>query len=346
MKSFIYICLLNVASSAVAQVSVTDVTISRDLIRQHLYRLASDSLRGRLTGTPGQYEAGLYGARVFRQHRLVAPFRADSGGFSLRQSFAFKRSLLKPYGQWGAVQGLRLSYELVPPPTTAQDSAGVLFGQNVAGLLVGTELKKEIVVISAHYDHLGTQSGQIFYGADDNASGTAAVLSIAAAFDSLARLGVRPRRSILFVLFSGEEDGLLGSRYFVENCPVASKQLVYGLNADMLGRVDEAHQDRPNHCYLIGNRRSGPLRAAARKANKQSVNLRLDRTYDDENDAKPYFYRSDHVNLAAAGVPVLFFTNGEHHDYHRPSDTADRIDYELLQKRATLIFQTAWLLAN
>lgn len=166
-------------------------------------------------------------------------------------------------------------------------------------------------------------------------------------FDSLVQQGIRPRRSILFVLFSGEEGGLLGSEFFVYNSPIPLNQFVCNLNVDMVGRIDNAHRKKPNYCYLITNVQGKELQKAAEVANQQSVSLVLNRGgYDVENDPNQYFYRSDHYNFAKQGIPALFFTSGEHYDYHKPSDTADKIAYEILQKRATLVFQTAWRVAN
>ena len=222
-----------------------------------------------------------------------------------------------------------------------------MFGHNMGGLIVGTDLKQEVVVISAHYDHLGNEGNRIFYGADDNASGTAAVLGVASVFDSLRQVGVRSRRSVLFVLFSGEEGGLLGSKYFVYNSPIPLNQLVADLNVDMVGRVDDAHRKKTDYCYLLTNHESRKLQQLAERVNAESVHLSINEGgYDTKNDPEQHFYRSDHYNFAKAGVPALFFTNGSHSDYHKPSDTPERINYDVLAKRATLVFQTAWALAN
>ncbi len=280
----------------------------------------------------------------------MAAFRPDSTHASFRQTYPFTTTKVVPFGNAGAYFTLTTpneQHDLSAPPLTAKDSSSVLFGDNVAGILVGTDLKQQIVVLSAHYDHLGRADGQIYHGADDNASGTATVLSVASVFDSLAQLGVRPRRSILFVLFSGEEGGLTGSTYFVQNCPIPINQLMCDLNVDMIGRVDDAHRKKPDYCYLIRGQQGSELQKAAETTNQQSVNLSLNKGgYDTENDPQQYFYRSDHYNFVKAGVPALFFTSGQHPDYHRPSDTADKLVYDVLQKRATLVFQTAWMIAD
>ena len=337
-----------------AQPPISGVTVPIDLLKKHVYLLASDSLQGRETGKPGQREAAGYCTRVFRQSRLSPVFRKDSAIFSFQQTYPFISTEITPYGMvrqdarriGRSTTSVYKRYELTDAPANHRDSASSFYGQNVAGLLIGTDLKHELVIISAHYDHLGRVNGQAYPGADDNASGTASVLSIAATFDSLARVGIRPRRSILFVLFSGEEGGLIGSLYFVANFPMPLNPIVCDLNVDMVGRIDNAHRKKPDYCYLIAGPKDDILREAVARANQQSINLELSRDFDTQSDPHQYFYRSDHYNFAKQGIPVLFFTNGEHPDYHKPTDTADRINYELLQKRATLVFQTAWLMAN
>lgn len=354
--NLLYIALLTslLCPFAHAQPNVTQVSVPIEGLKKHVYLLASDSLQGRKTGTQGQREAAIYCSRTFREHRLTPLFRLDSATVSFRQTYPFTMTEVMPFGQ--PMSGRNNStnrgsatitrYELTDPPVSRRDSASSLFGQNVAGLLIGGDLKQKVVIISAHYDHLGRINGQVFPGADDNASGTASVLSIAATFDSLARQGIRPRRSVLFLLFSGEEGGLIGSQYFVTHCPLLNDQIVCDLNVDMVGRVDPGHRKKPDYCYLISSQQATQLRKAADKANRASVNIELNRDYDNEGEPNHFFYRSDHYNFAKYGIPILFFMDGIHPDYHRSSDTAERINYELLQKRATLVFQTAWLLAN
>lgn len=348
----------------VAQPDISRVLVSASLLKKHVYLLASDSLQGRETGTAGQLQAAFYCTRTFRQHHLSTVFRIDSTRFSYRQTFAFTATDVANFGtvrggysaapslgpamqRYGSAPSTYKRYELAALPSTAKDSSKVLFGDNIAGLLVGTDLKQEVVVLSAHYDHLGRSGKQVYPGADDNASGTATVLSLAAVFDSLAQQGIRPRRSILFVLFSGEEAGLLGSQYFVTNSPIPLNQFACDLNVDMVGRVDDEHRRKPDYCYLIRGNQGSELQTTAETVNEQSVNLALNTGgYDTKNDPNQYFYRSDQYNFARFGVPALFFTDGQHPDYHQPTDTADKIVYDVLQKRATLVFQTAWRIAN
>lgn len=333
-----------------AQQDVSNVSVSASLLRKHVFLLASDSLQGRATGTPGQVQAAFYCTRTFRQNHLATVFRIDSTRRSFRQTYPFTVTEVTNFGAPGTYRSVSSTYkryELSALPLTTKDSNDVLFGDNLAGALIGTDLKQDVVVISAHYDHLGHAGKKVFYGADDNASGTATVLSMAAVFDSLAQLGIRPRRTILFVLFSGEEGGLIGSQYFVKNSPIPLAQFVCNLNIDMVGRIDYDHRKKPDYCYLINGNQDNELQKIAEAVNQQSVQLVLNQGgYDTKTDPKRYFYRSDHFNFAKVGIPVLFFTDGEHPDYHQPSDTADKIVYELLQKRATLVFQIAWKVAN
>ncbi|RIV18463.1 hypothetical protein DYU11_28220 [Fibrisoma montanum] len=348
-RVILFLMYVGAITRSVAQTDVSPVTVSGGLLRKHVYFLASDSLRGRETGTDGQVKAANYCIRTFRQSHLIAPFRIDSVSATYRQFYAFTTTEVAPFGRTG-VYDTKERYklrELAPLPSTAEDSSRVQTAINVGGLLIGTDLKKEILVLSAHYDHLGCQGTRIFHGADDNASGTAVVMGVAAAFDSLAQLGIRPRRSVLFLLFSGEEDGLLGSRFFVYNSPVQLQQIKGVLNVDMVGRIDFQHKRIPDYCYLIGNEQANSFKKLADRANRQSVGLSLNREgYDTKNDPEFHFKRSDQYSFAAFGIPAVLFTSGSHIDYHRPTDTADRIEYNVLQKRATLIFQTVWAIAN
>lgn len=348
---YVLVAVLVGCRTGLAQPAVSQVTVPVASLKLHVYKLASDSLQGRETGTDGQHQAALYCTSSFRKSRLLAGFRLDSMRGSFRQTYAFTTTEVALFGASRTRNSPALpTYkraEIAPLPRTAKGSSRVLFGHNLAGLLIGSDLKREVLVISAHYDHLGRSGRQIFHGADDNASGTATVLSVAAVFDSLGRQGVRPRRSILFVLFSGEEVGLLGSQFFVLNSPIALNQFVGNLNVDMVGRVDEAHRKKPDYCYLITDQQGSELRKMAGIANQQPGHLSLNQGgYDTKNDPEQYLFRSDHHSFARMGIPALLFTGGHHADYHQPSDTADKIRYDVLQKRATLVFQTAWLLAN
>jgi hypothetical protein len=223
-----------------------------------------------------------------------------------------------------------------------------LSSENVAAFIKGSENPDEIIVISAHLDHEGIKNGEVYNGADDDGSGTVGILEIAQAFKKAVDDGYTPKRSILFLHVTGEEKGLLGSRYYTDVDPIFPlANTVVDLNMDMIGRVDSRHEDNRNYIYLIGSGRlSSELYKIAEDTNKTYSNLTLDYTYDTDNDPNRYYYRSDHYNFAKNNVPVIFYYNGTHDDYHKPTDTPDKIEYDLLESRARLVFYTAWELAN
>ncbi|UKJ07284.1 M28 family peptidase [Solitalea lacus] len=218
---------------------------------------------------------------------------------------------------------------------------------NVLGYLPGTDLKDELLVISSHYDHIGIVNGVINNGADDDGSGTTSVLAMAKAFTDAQKSGKKPRRSILFLTFTGEEKGLLGSQWYSENPVFPMNSTITDLNIDMVGRIDDAHLADTNYIYLIGSDKlSTDLHKISEDANKNSVNLKLDYKYNDPKDPNRFYYRSDHYNFAKHGVPVIFYFNGVHADYHQPGDDVEKIRFELMAKRVQLVFNTAWDLAN
>lgn len=236
-------------------------------------------------------------------------------------------------------------------PANLSTSFGTLVknvqSQNVLGYLEGTDLKDELIVISAHYDHVGVTNGEIYNGADDDGSGTTGVLEMARAFSKSKKEGNGPRRSILFLTVTGEEKGLLGSDYYTRHPVYPLENTVTDLNIDMIGRIDPSHQSQPNYIYLIGSDKlSSELHKISEEANAEHTQLNLDYKYNDPDDPERIYYRSDHYNFAKNGIPVIFYFNGVHEDYHQPTDTVDKINFDLLIKRAKLVFYTAWEIAN
>lgn len=220
-------------------------------------------------------------------------------------------------------------------------------GENVLGYIEGTDLKDELVIITAHYDHLGKQGDEIYYGADDDGSGTAAILEIAEAFALAKKAGKGPRRSILIMPVSGEEKGLLGSEYYVKHPVFPLKKTVCNLNIDMIGRMDEDHENDTNYVYIIGSDKlSSELHAANENNNSAYTKIDLDYTYNDEKDKNRFYYRSDHYNFAKNGIPVIFYFTGVHQDYHKPTDTPDKLHYGKMETITRLVFYTAWDVAN
>jgi hypothetical protein len=218
---------------------------------------------------------------------------------------------------------------------------------NVAARIDGTDKKDEIIVFSAHYDHLGVHDGVLYPGADDDGSGTVGIMEIAQAFAIAQKKGKGPRRTLLFLCFSGEEKGLLGSEYYTTHPLLPMENTIVNLNIDMIGRVDEAHVKNPNYVYIIGDEKlSSELRPISEKANNTYLHMTLDYKYNVENEPNRYYSRSDHYNFAKKGIPVIFYFNGSHKDYHKPSDTFDKINFGKLLNTTKLVYYTAWDLAN
>ncbi|MCX2742040.1 M28 family peptidase [Pontibacter anaerobius] len=225
--------------------------------------------------------------------------------------------------------------------------------ENVLGFVEGTDKKEEIVVVTAHYDHVGVdeslEGDKIYNGANDDGSGTVAVIELAEAFAQAKKAGYGPRRSVLFMTVTGEEKGLLGSEYYSQNPIFPLENTVANVNIDMIGRMDYDHEktNDSNYIYVIGaDKLSSELHQINEDMNQKYVNLKLDYTYNDENDPNRFYYRSDHYNFAKNGIPIVFYFNGVHDDYHQPGDEPDKIIYESAEKVARLAFHVAWELAN
>lgn len=231
--------------------------------------------------------------------------------------------------------------------------------QNVVGILEGSDpvLKNEYVAIGAHYDHVGMNpfangEDKIWNGADDDGSGTVAVLSMAEAFSKGSQ---RPKRSILFIWHAGEEKGLWGSEYFTDNPTVPINSIITQLNIDMIGRAQQSGDEnaknkllpKQNEVFLIGSKlMSTELGEVSEATNKSFLNMSFNYKYDDPKDPEQFFYRSDHFNYARKGVPIIFYMDGDHADYHQPSDSIEKIDFVNMERIARTIFATGWELAN
>ena len=290
-------------------------TITAAELKDHLYTFASDEFQGRDTGKPGQKKAANYLKDNYMKMEIASPLGGEDYFQDIPSSFFNNKY---------------------------NDS------ENVVAFIKGSEFPEEIMVISAHYDHVGMDSeGNIYNGADDDGSGTVSILEIAEAFKEAQNDGYQPRRSILFLHVTGEEKGLLGSDYYTKNPIFPLENTVTDLNTDMIGRIDPKHEDNPNYIYLIGSDKlSTQLHELSEEVNNKYTQFDLDYTYNDENDPNRFYYRSDHYNFAKHNIPVIFYFNGTHADYHQPTDTPDKIEYDLMARRAQLIFYTAWEVAN
>jgi Zn-dependent M28 family amino/carboxypeptidase len=230
---------------------------------------------------------------------------------------------------------------------TIDKTTNNLESSNVIGLLEGTDKKDEYIILTGHYDHLGKRDSVIYYGADDDGSGTVSVIEMAQAFAEAKKKGKGPRRSILFMTVSGEEKGLWGSEYYTNHPIVPLTKTSVNLNTDMVGRIDPLYKgDSMNYVYAIGeDKLSSELISITDSINK-TANLEIDRRFNDPKDPNRFYYRSDHYNFAKNGVPIIFYFDGVHKDYHRPTDTVEKINFDLMEKRVRLIFNTAWVMAN
>jgi Zn-dependent M28 family amino/carboxypeptidase len=227
--------------------------------------------------------------------------------------------------------------------------------ENVLAYIEGADplLKDEVVVLSAHYDHVGidplAEGDHIYNGADDDGTGTVALLEIAEAFVQAASDGYAPRRSILFLHVSGEEKGLLGSAYYADQEPVFPlEKTVTNLNIDMIGRHDPTRQGEANYVYIIGsNLISQELHEINVRVNERTgIGLVLDERFNSKDDPNRFYARSDHWNFGKHGIPFIFFITGTHEDYHGTGDEPHKIDYERMARITRLIFGTAWQVAN
>ncbi len=316
MKRNFFIVLLS-CTGLMAQKTASDYanSITEQELKELLYVYASDYFAGRETGTKGQKIAVDFLREYYKSQNIAAA-----------------------EGTTDYFQPMNLSIRGKEVAT-----------ENVAAIIPGSEFPEEYLVISSHLDHIGVRNGQINNGADDDGSGTVSMLEIAEAFQQAVADGNGPRRSIVFLHVSGEEKGLLGSKFYTDQQPLYPlAQTVANLNIDMIGRLDPKREDKdPKYIYLIGSDKlSTELHEISEAVNQATVNLKLDYTYNDEKDPNRFYYRSDHYNFAKNNIPIIFYFNGTHADYHRPSDTPDKINYDMLKLRTELVFHTAWELAN
>ena len=224
-----------------------------------------------------------------------------------------------------------------------------LTSSNVLAYIEGSDpvLSKEVIVITAHYDHIGVDHGIVYNGADDDGTGTVALLELAEAFMEAKKNGQGPKRSILIMPVSGEEKGLLGSDYYASHPAIPLANTVADLNIDMIGRNDIAHERDTNYIYIIGsNMLSNDLHDANERVNTKYTQLKLDYKFNSLSDPNQFYYRSDHYNFAKHNIPVIFYFSGIHEDYHQPTDDVEKIIFSKVEKVARLVFYTAWEIAD
>jgi len=317
MKKINLLAFLLCTSIGFAQTPTSDAyasTIESEDLRQLLYVYASDFFQGRETGTLGQKRAVTFLKEFYKSRGIQAAAGSED---------YFQKMTLN-------IKGEEIDTE------------------NVVAIIEGSEKPEEYLVISSHLDHIGAHEGEINNGADDDGSGTVTLLEIAEAFQKAVADGKGPKRSVIFLHVTGEEKGLLGSAYYANNPLYPLANTIANLNIDMVGRTDPKRvSNNPNYIYLIGSDRlSTELHEISEQVNKVTVNIDLDYTYNAHDDPNRFYFRSDHYNFAKNNIPVIFYFNGTHDDYHKPTDTVEKIEFDLMETRARLIFATAWELAN
>jgi len=318
--------IVGIFSNCTSQKSITkNVTtadyskyISQESLTTNLTIIASDEMEGRETGSEGQKKAGRY---------MIDFYKKNGIGF--------------PKGATSYYQPIPAAYLNAKYKENLKDS------ENIWAFIEGSEKPEEIVVVSAHYDHVGIKNEEVYNGADDDGSGTVAIMEIAAAFQKAKNEGHGPKRSILILHVTGEEHGLHGSRYYSENPLFPLANTVADVNIDMIGRRDEFHKDNNNYVYLIGSDYlSTDLYTVCEEVNKKNNLLSIDYKYNDKKDPNRFYYRSDHYNFAKNGIPSVFLFNGVHADYHKATDEVSKIEFDALTKRAQFAFAIAWEIAN
>jgi len=232
----------------------------------------------------------------------------------------------------------------------------VVVSNNIVALIEGSDpvLKNEYVVVSAHYDHVGVgtpdkNGDKIYNGADDDGSGTVGILSVAETLTKAKNAGVGPKRSIIILHVTGEEKGLLGSRFYSDHPTVPIENIIANINVDMIGRIDDDYvkKGEKNYVYIIGGSIiSSAMDSLLTVANSKSTKIKLDMKYNDLNDRNQFYRRSDHWNFGRLGIPFSFFFNGTHPEYHRPGDEISKIVFDEYARRAQLVYAYTIELAN
>ena len=336
LNILILILLISVSCSQENNSDKYAESITYNELSELLYEFASDEFEGRNTGEPGQKLAVNFIRDFYKANDIVKADNTEDYFQKFLVDFS-KRQVAKPNN-------------INPLESSSIDEENIdwVKTENVAAIIKGDVYPNEYIVLTAHLDHVGIEDGEIYNGADDDGSGSMALLEIAQAFKLAELDGNKPKRSIVILHVSAEEKGLLGSKYYAENPLYPLNETITNLNVDMIGRTDPTREsDNDNYIYLIGtDRLSSMLHETSEKVNSRTVNLELDYRFNAWDDPNRFYERSDHFNFAKNNIPVIFYFSGTHEDYHGPGDTPDKIRYDLLTQRSRLIFHTAWEIAN
>ena len=336
LNILILILLISVSCSEENNSDKYAESITSKELSELLYEFASDEFEGRNTGEPGQKLAVNFIRDFYKANDIVKADNTEDYFQKFLVDFS-ERQVANPNN-------------INPLESSSIDEENIdwVKTENVAAIIKGDVYPNEYIVLTAHLDHVGIEDGEIYNGADDDGSGSMALLEIAQAFKLAELDGNKPKRSIVILHVSAEEKGLLGSKYYAENPLYPLNETITNLNVDMIGRTDPTREsDNDNYIYLIGtDRLSSMLHETSEKVNSRTVNLELDYRFNAWDDPNRFYERSDHFNFAKNNIPVIFYFSGTHEDYHGPGDTPDKIRYDLLTQRSRLIFHTAWEIAN
>ena len=328
LNTLILILTLSVSCSQEYASDKYAESITSEELSDLIYEFSSDKFEGRNTGEPGQKLAVEFIRAFYKSNNIIKAENTED---------YFQKFLVDFQ-----------SRQVSRPDKINEDNIDWVKTENVAAIIEGDTYPNQYIVLTAHLDHVGTENGEIFNGADDDGSGSMALLEIAEAFKLAELDGNRPKRSIVILHVSAEEKGLLGSKYYSENPLYPLDDTITNLNLDMIGRTDPTrNSNNDEYIYLIGtDRLSTMLHKTSEEVNDRTVNLELDYRFNAWDDPNRFYERSDHWHFAKNNIPVIFYFSGTHEDYHQPTDTAEKIRYDLLTKRTRLIFHTAWEIAN
>ena len=338
MKNLKLIILLFLLSVGCSQQNLSEryaETITSEELTDLIYKFASDEFEGRNTGEAGQKMAVDFLKNFYIANKISQADNTEN---------YFQKFIVDFSGRQVANPSDIDSLE----NSTNSKNINWVNTENVAAIIEGSTYPDEYIILTAHLDHVGIEDGEIYNGADDDGSGSMALLEIAQAFKLAELDGNRPKRSIVILHVSAEEKGLLGSKYYTDNPLYPLDETITNLNVDMIGRTDPTrNSNNDEYIYLIGtDRLSTMLHETSEEVNDRTVNLELDYRFNAWDDPNRFYERSDHWHFAKNNIPVIFYFSGTHEDYHQPTDTAEKIRYDLLTKRTRLIFHTAWEIAN